>query len=147
MFKEIIQFFCKFRSKRQLDNVIIALLNHRREQNLNSSQSSQPLRNRPVQPSIIPTLESAKSYFTGSAGSISAKPSVIFTAVDKETAFRSWKPKILHNLPIWTSTGTISLVLSIRFHKPVSTASLRTIQRRKRFSLLQALPAEGWVSK
>ncbi len=113
----------------------------------NNSQNSQPLRCCPVQSSRIPILVNAKSYFTGSVGSISEKLSVIFIAVDKETVLRSWNPKILHNLAICTSTGTMSLSLSTDFHKPTSTSSSRTIHRRKRLSRLQTLPPVGLANK
>lgn len=46
-----------------------------------------------------------------------------------------------------TSMGIISLALSTDFHRPVSMLSLRTIHRRKRFSLLQALAFAGSVNK
>jgi len=52
--------------------------------NGNSAQCRQALRYLPLQFSTIPILLNAKSYFTGSAGSISAKHSVICIAVDKE---------------------------------------------------------------
>lgn len=55
----------------------------------NSSQLWQLLRPRPVQFSRIPILDNAKSYFTGSAGSISANLSVIFNAEESKIALLS----------------------------------------------------------
>jgi hypothetical protein len=118
-----------------------------RPQNAHSSQSSHSARYLPLQSSKIPILDNAKSYFTGSFGSISAKLCVICTALAKETVFRSYSPRTLHNLAICTSTGTISLALSTDFHSPGSTSSSRTIHRRKRLSRLQALPEDGLGSK
>ena len=44
---------------------------------------------------------------------------------------------------MWVSSGMISFEGLTPDHPPGSTASARTIHRRKRFSLLQALPLAG----
>ena len=46
-----------------------------------------------------------------------------------------------------TSSGTTSRAGDTRVHTPRSTASRRTIQRRKRFRRLHALPADGCAKK
>ncbi len=59
------------------------------KQHSKSSQSSHSGRKLPLQFSTIPILDKAKSYLTGSAGSICLKLSVISNAVDKEIPLRS----------------------------------------------------------
>ena len=112
-------------------------------QKRNSSQDLQVLRNLPVQFSMMPMRDKAKSYLTGSAGSIFLKLSVISIAAFIDNVFLLYRPNILHSLAICVSTGTTSFDLSIDFQRPKSTSSLRTIQRKNIFNLLQTLPLEG----
>jgi len=45
------------------------------------------------------------------------------------------------------SSGTISFEGGTRVHRPKSTPSCRTIQRRNRFNRLHALPLDGFGKK
>jgi hypothetical protein len=47
----------------------------------------------------------------------------------------------------WVSSGTTSFDAGTFFQMPKSTASARTIHRRKRFSLLHAPPHDGREKK
>ena len=91
----------------------------------------------------MPRWQSEKSYFTGSAGSIARSDAVISAAIRQPGLLRRVSRRQAPTRTMCVSSGTTSPAGDTRVQTPTSTASRRTIQRRKRFSRLQAPPEEG----
>jgi len=96
---------------------------------------------------LIPSRDSAKSYRTGSCGTIVRNASVISMAVFMSACLRFVNPNERQMLCKCVSSGTTRCKGDISSHPPGSTSSRRTIHRKKRLSLLHALPLEGTGSK
>ncbi len=92
---------------------------------------------------FIPRRVRAKSYRTGSSGQMQAKPRVTSIAHRRSACFRVVRPREKAILCICVSRGTTRCEAETPFQIPGSTLSLRTIQRKNRFNLLQALPCRG----
>lgn len=92
---------------------------------------------------LIPSRVSAKSYRTGSSGHSMANFRVTSTAVFRSACLRAVRPILPAIRKRWVSRGTISRAGDTVVQGPGSTASLRTIHRRKRLRRLQALPSPG----
>ena len=93
---------------------------------------------------IMPRWQSAKSYLTGSSGSSGRSDAVISRAMAPAGARDSASSRRQRPTRMTcVSSGTTSADARHRDQTPRSSASRRTIQRRNRFSRLQALPAEG----
>ena len=91
----------------------------------------------------MPTWQIEKSKRTGSPGSSARRVAVMSAAIFQPAleyfvSRRQWPSRIT-----CVSSGTINFAAGTCVHTPRSISSDRTIQRRNRFSRLQALPAEG----
>jgi hypothetical protein len=92
---------------------------------------------------IMPMWQSAKSYFTGSAGSSRRSDEVMSCAMRQPGLVYEVSRRHRPTRMTCVSSGTISFAGGTRRQTPRSSASRRTIQRRKRFSRLHAEPADG----
>ena len=109
------------------------------------AQRALRIRQRPVEPApfIIPRWQSAKSYLTGSAGSSRRSDAVMSRRHPPARARVARQPQAPPEADHVRVERHDQLRRGTRVHTPRSTASRRTIQRRNRFSRLQALPVDG----
>jgi len=107
---------------------------------------------------LIPKRVKAKSYRIGSSGANFRNARVISMAVRMFAFLRLVRFRRREARCMCMSKGMISFDGGTMCHPPGSTRSSRTIQRKKRFNFLQALPfwgrgrrefvrpSKGWVS-